>query len=140
LTPTVTPTLTVTPTSTMTPTTTSTPTPTTTSTPTPPAPPVVSDEDEKDKKPKLTEEQRQNQQLTNRSNRDDIATEGNVVEVGPGQPPGYVIMINRDGPVTVRLLCGNQCPTIRAGDYIEVSGTKENEQLFDAEDVTISGR
>jgi hypothetical protein len=49
-----------------------------------------------------------------------------------------MVIANRDGNVVVRLLCGDQCPTIRVGDYVQIDGTKENEQLFDATDVSIS--
>jgi hypothetical protein len=139
LTPTVTPTLTPTPTATPTVTATVTPTVTATLTPTPTATlgPVTIPEDNQDKKPKLTDEQRQDRQLTNQSNRDDVYTEGNVVEIGPGTPPAYVVIANRDGLVTVNLLCNSQCPTIRVGDYLQLDGTKQSEQEFDATDVSV---
>ena len=59
---------------------------------------------------------------------------------GPSEPPTrpYMVIATRDGLVTVLLPCGQGCPTVRVGDYVEVDGTKENEQLFDAETVTIS--
>jgi hypothetical protein len=102
-------------------------------------------EDEKDeargsKKDKETEEHRQQREDTNKGNRDDVYTEGNVVEVGPGTPPSYMIVGNRDGLVVVQLLCGDQCPTLRPGDYVELDGTKQDEHLFTATDVTIAGR
>lgn len=147
---TATPTLTTTPTSTGTTTSTPTPTstltvtatPTATVTPTPvipPAPDVFEgNKDEKDERPRETEEQRQQRQLTNRSNRDDVYTEGNVVEVHPDEQPPFVVMVNRDGRVQVVLRCGEQCPSIQVGDYLEADGTKQHEGLFEATDVTVS--
>ena len=144
LTPTATLTATATPTLTATPSPTSTATPTVTATatltPTPTVTPglVITTEDNQDKQPHLTDEQRQDRQLTNRSNRDDVYTEGNVVEVHQDEQPPYAVIANRDGLVRVNLLCGNQCPTIRIGDYLEVDGQKQTELLFDATDVTVS--
>ena len=69
-----------------------------------------------------------------------MATEGNVTEVHLDASPPYVVLANRDGPVVVRLFRGSQCPVIRVGDYIEVDGEKQHEQLFDAEQVTVTGR
>jgi hypothetical protein len=90
-----------------------------------------------DKDVKETDEQRQQRENTNRGNRDDIATEGNVTELHLDANPPYVVIGNRDGAVRVNLLCGDQCPTIKVGDYIEVDGENQNEQLFDAEQVTV---
>jgi hypothetical protein len=157
-TPTATGTLTPTATGTPTPTATGTPTPTATgtatatatgtspptvtatppATPTPtPAPVVVTSADDKDEKPKETEEQRQQRQLTNRSNRSDVTTEGNVLKVVADEQGLTIVIGNVDGRVTVRLRCGTRCPTIRAGDYVEVDGEKVHEQLYEAESVTV---
>jgi hypothetical protein len=84
-----------------------------------------------------TEEQRQNRQLTNRSNRDDLFIEGNVLEVGTDTDGSFIVIANRDGKVKVRLNCKNGCPTVRVGNYVEANGVKQNEQLFDAEDVSV---
>lgn len=86
---------------------------------------------------KETQEQQQQRERTNRGNRDDIATEGNVTEVHLDANPPYVVLGNRDGAVRINLLCGDQCPVIRVGDYIEVDGEKQHEQLYDAEQVTV---
>ena len=64
--------------------------------------------------------------------------EGNVVEVHADEQPPYVVVANRDGLVRVSLLCGDQCPTIRVGDYLQADGAKQSEILFDATDVTVS--
>jgi hypothetical protein len=143
LTPTATATLpsTATPTGTLPAVTTATTTPTVTVTPDNTATtipgPVQTGNKEDSPKPK-TEEQRRQEQHTNKGNRDDEYTEGNVDEVGQdGQGP-FVVLGNRDGNMVVRLQCGSQCPTIKVGDYIEVDGTKEHEQLFYADEVTVT--
>jgi hypothetical protein len=139
---TFTPTTTVTPTATATFTATATPTPTATptlvpsATPVPPAPPR--DENKEDSPRTVTDEQRQQQQHTNAGNRDDVATEGNVMEVAR-TPDGLTIVIaNGDGLVTVVYPCGESCPTIRVGEYVQVSGEKENEQRYQADEVTVT--
>jgi hypothetical protein len=101
-------------------------------------PPDATPKDNKDDiKPKLTEEQRQQKQHTNKGNRDDVYTEGNVVEVHQDEQPPYVVIGNKDGLVRVNLLCGDQCPTIKVGDYLEADGEKQSEVLFDATDVDV---
>ena len=95
------------------------------------------DDDDEDDRKQGTEEQRRQRERTNRGNRDDVYTEGNVVEVHQDQLPPYVVIANRDGPVKVVLLCGDQCPTIRVGDYLEADGEKQHEWLFEATDVTV---
>ena len=84
------------------------------------------------------EEQRHQREDTNTSSLDDVATEGNVVEIGQDAQGPFVMIANRDGLVMVRLQCGSQCPTLTVGDYIQVEGTKENENLYYADDVSIS--
>jgi CSLREA domain-containing protein len=141
-TPTVTPTGTLPPTVTPTPTATATFTATATSTSAATATvvpvSVAIPEDDTDKKPRLTEEQQQDKQHTNQSNRDDLYTEGNVVEVHQDESPPYVVIANRDGLVSVNLLCGSQCPAIRVGDYLTAEGEKQSEVLFDATDASVS--
>jgi hypothetical protein len=86
----------------------------------------------------VTEEQRQHRQHTNAGNRADVATEGNVVELAR-TPDGLTIVIaNADGLVTVVYPCGDACPTIRVGEYVQVSGEKQNEQLHQADEVTVT--
>jgi hypothetical protein len=138
--PTETPTLTPTPsaTATLTATATSTPTSTPLATATVVPVSVAIPEDNQDKRPRLTEEQRQDKQHTNQSNRDDLYVEGNVIEVHQDESPPYVVIANRDGLVRVNLLCGGQCPTVHVGDYLTAEGEKQNEQLFDATDASVS--
>jgi hypothetical protein len=140
LTPTATPTATAVATTTLTPTATATAMLTTTATATATLTPyaIKESEDDTDKKPHFTDEQRQDQQHTNQSNRDDVYTEGNVVEVHQDANPPYVVIGNRDGLVRVNLLCGGDCPTIRVGDYLQADGSKESESLFDAEEISVS--
>jgi hypothetical protein len=51
----------------------------------------------------------------------------------------YVVIANVDGRQKVRLSkdAATSCPAIRVGDYLDAEGTKQNEQLFDADDVAI---
>jgi hypothetical protein len=97
------------------------------------------DRDREQSKPK-TEEQRQQAEQTNRSGRDDLHTEGDVLAVNLTKQPPEIIIGTRDGRQTIQLHCGSQCPTISVGDYVEVDGTKENEGLFYADDVTVTRR
>ncbi len=87
-----------------------------------------------------TAEQRQQIQQTNRSGCDDVYTEGNVLEVGRDEQGPFLVIANRDGRVTVRLRCRSECPSVRPGDYVRLEGTKENEQLFYADEVSIARR
>lgn len=99
-----------------------------------PAQPQEKDEDP----PTETDEERQQREHTDRSNRDNYATEGNVVEVNLTAGRPYVVIGMRDGLQTIFLLCGDQCPTIRVGDYVEAEGEKVNEPRFEATEVTVS--
>jgi hypothetical protein len=51
----------------------------------------------------------------------------------------YVVIGTIDGEQRVRLHRDAQatCSSIRIGDYLEADGEKQNELLFDADDVTI---
>ena len=96
-------------------------------------------EDDTDKPRRETEEERQQRERTNRGNKADVHTEGNVTAVACDAPWPSVTIANRDGLVQVRLVKGaqQQCSAIQVGDYLEVDGEKVHEQLFDAEDITI---
>jgi len=63
-----------------------------------------------------------------------------VLEVRLDAQPPYLLIANRDGLVVVRLLSGAGCPAIQAGDYVQVDGVKQDEGLFDAENVTVDRR
>jgi hypothetical protein len=99
---------------------------------------LVPPEDDTDKPRNETEEQRQQRERTNRSNKDDVHTEGNVVEVHQDERPPYVVIATRDGLQRVNLLCGDQCPRIEVGTYLEADGEKQHEFLFEATDVTVT--
>lgn len=51
----------------------------------------------------------------------------------------YALIATCDGIQQVRLLDDARltCQSIRVGDYLEASGVKQHEQLFDADSVTI---
>jgi parallel beta-helix repeat protein len=132
MTPTGTPTLVPAPLSTAT----STVTPTLTPTQAAPSRPSAEDEDDP-RKP--TDEQRQQRQHTNAGNRDDYHTEGTVTAVGADGDTLVILIALRDGIQQVALRCaGGRCPDIRAGDYVEAEGTKENESLFYADEITVT--
>ena len=52
----------------------------------------------------------------------------------------YLVIGTRDGHQQLRLIKGarGQCDEARVGDYAEADGTKQTEQLFDAEDLTLT--
>jgi hypothetical protein len=95
--------------------------------------------EKEDSPAKPTEEQQQQQQLTNTSNKDDVHVEGNVVGVHADEQPPYVVIANRDGLVKVVLYrdAAKVAASVQVGDYLDASGEKQHEQLFDAYDVSI---
>lgn len=114
------------------------------------------DGSDEDTRRRLTEEQRQHQQLTNRSNRADVSTEGNVVGVRcaasdpvPVPPRGFIVMPDAvpyalistidDGVQQILLIgeTGPICQAIQLGDYLEADGVKQSEELFEADSVTL---
>ncbi|MCC7370482.1 MAG: DUF11 domain-containing protein [Chloroflexi bacterium] len=113
--------------------------------------PRTRQEPSEDDPKKPTEEQRQQNERTNRSGLDDYRTEGNVVakDCGEGPEPGlpatatqaeppFIVIANRDGLVTIRLLGDSRyaCKQYQVGDYLEADGEKVHEYLFDAENVS----
>ena len=121
-----------------TPTPSSAPPSTPTATPSPASGAAVDPNDD-DEPRRLTKEQRQQRQRTNRLGLDDVATEGNVTSLGCDEEQPEVQIANRDGLVRILLLkdAASVCSAIRLGDYLEVEGVKQNEQLYEAENVTI---
>ncbi|MFN8523583.1 MAG: hypothetical protein U0821_10850 [Chloroflexota bacterium] len=91
-----------------------------------------------EKKKKETEEQKQQRERTNRHGLDEYRTEGNVISHGTDDDGAFVMIANRDGLVKLRL--GKQVGkiTVCVGDYLEASGVKQHELLYEAEDVTVS--
>jgi hypothetical protein len=154
--PTPTSTPTPSPTATTTPTATATATSTATASPTATATVVVEQAPQPKNEPaeprRETEGQRLQREHTNAGNRDDFYTEGGVVEVrlDLSSPPGvqvpapndvpYIVVATRDGKVQIRLTGQARAfaGAIRVGDYVEVDGAKENEQLFNAETIAVT--
>jgi hypothetical protein len=101
--------------------------------------PISSPEDDTDKPRKETDEERQQRHRTNASNRDDEHTEGNVLAVTCDADPPTITIANRDGDVDIHLQgdAAQACRSARVGDYLEADGEKQNEQLYDASDVTL---
>jgi hypothetical protein len=98
-----------------------------------------SSDDEEDDPRKPTDEQRQQRQHTNAGNRDDYHTEGTVTAVGSEGETLVVLIALRDGIQEVRLHCAaSGCPDVRVGDYVEAEGTKENESLFYADEISVT--
>jgi hypothetical protein len=89
---------------------------------------------------KSTEKQRQQDQRTDKSSLDDTRTEGNVVATRCDADIPTVLIANRDGEVTIRLLgeTAARCESVLPGDYLEVDGEKINEQLYEADGLTIT--
>lgn len=77
---------------------------------------------------------------TNRSGRDDVANEGNVLETGFDDQGPYFLIANRDGVVRVRPTGAAIFTSVQVGDYVQIDGEKVNEQLYIATDVTVTGR
>jgi CSLREA domain-containing protein len=100
---------------------------------------IVPPEDNQDKPQKLTDEERQQRQRTNRSGRDDEHTEGNVTAVACDASIPTITIANRDGLVEIQLLheAVQSCSSARIGDYLEADGVKQTEQLFDADTITL---
>jgi len=102
--------------------------------------PFDNDKDAHHKPRRLTEEQKQQRQRTDTSSLDDTRNEGNVLATRCDEDPPLAIIANRDGQVIVQLLyeARKACRSIRAGDYLEASGEKQTEQLFEAHEVTVT--
>jgi len=87
------------------------------------APPPENKEDSP--KPK-TEEQRQQEQRTNRAGKDDVHTEGNVLAVEQPAETSYLLVtiaLTRNETLVVQVFCAlSRCPDIQVGDYLEADG------------------
>lgn len=94
---------------------------------------------EEDSPRKMTDEQRQQRQRTNRANRDQYATEGDVLAVYCDADIPNVTIANRDGMVQIQLLkdAAKDCNGIQIGDYLLADGEKQTEQLFEADDIWV---
>jgi hypothetical protein len=97
-------------------------------------------DDREDGTRKLTGEQRQQRQLTNRSNKDDISIEGDVAEIHLDESPPYILIGSEDGLVKVVLLCRDGCATTRVDDYVQADGEQQHELLFHADSLEVRRR
>ncbi|MFN8633394.1 MAG: hypothetical protein U0893_06025 [Chloroflexota bacterium] len=88
---------------------------------------------------KLTEEQRQQRSRTNTASLDDYRTEGEALETNCDAQIPTVTIANRDGTVVLNLLhdAKDACALVKPGDYVEAIGEKQNEQLYDAHQITV---
>jgi hypothetical protein len=106
---------------------------------------IRNDPNNDDEKKKETEEQRQQRERTNRSNKSDYATEGNVLAVErlpDGKHLLVTIGLTRSEKLTVQVTCVDlKCPDIRVGDYLEADGYQNGvgdpNDYFIAEDITV---
>lgn len=98
---------------------------------------AANNDNEKDRK--LTEEQHQQRERTNRANLDDYRTEGNAVSSACDASIPTVTIANRDGNVVLQLSHDAKlaCGSVRPGDYIEATGDKQHEQLYDVDQMTV---
>ena len=99
------------------------------------------DDEPKDRPPRLTEAQKRQRERTNRGNKDDESTEGDVAEVGRDADGPSISIVNRDGRVRLVLVkeARKAVDSIRVADYVEADGWKEREHLFYAESVKAVG-
>jgi hypothetical protein len=109
-----------------------------TATPTPPA----AVEENEDKPRKLTEEQRRQKERSNAGSEEDERVEGNVIAVHCDRTPPEIVIVNRDGEVTLRLVRGaaSLCQSARPGMYLTSDNAeKHHEQLYDVFDFSAKG-
>jgi hypothetical protein len=101
--------------------------------------PVARNEPSEDSQRKLTGEQRQQRQRTDMSGLDDTRIEGNIMAVKCDTDIPSVVIANRDGDVVIQLLrdAAESCPSMRVGDYLSAEGEKQNEQLFEADVISV---
>lgn len=91
---------------------------------------------------RISAAERQRQERTNRSGRDDVYTEGNVVSVACDGARPAVVIANRDGQQRLELMGDARavCSSVQVGDYVTAEGVKESEALFYADDLDVTSR
>src|SRR5262249_22269006 len=96
-------------------------------------------EDDTDKARKLTEDQRLQDQHTNRYGHDHYDTAGNVAAVEQ-TPDGLLITLAqiRGETLVVIYRCGSACPTIPLGRYLTATGEVGDDGRFEATDLNLS--
>jgi hypothetical protein len=70
---------------------------------------------------------------------EDIQQQGSVVAVFDDPVDPLIVIAVDHGYLTVRLRCGDRCPTIHRGDYVVAEGLGRSEAVFDADDVWVVG-
>jgi hypothetical protein len=75
-------------------------------------------------------------------NEEEKVLNGQVIEIDTLADPPQLIVGSVDGLTVVRVLKTDEIARndVHLGDYIEASGNKVNEQLFDADELTVSER
>ncbi len=122
---------------------TATPTATATATPTPTPVDQFQDDTKVDKERELTDEQRRQLERTNTGSEEDERVEGNVLAVFCERRPPEILIGNRDGQVTLRLVrvAATRCASIQPGGYLTSDDAeKHHEQLYDIFDFSVRGR
>ena len=68
----------------------------------------------------------------------DVQRQGSVVAVFEDPADPLIVIAVENGYITVRLRCGNLCPSIHLGDYVVVEGQRRSEAVLDAVDVWVA--
>lgn len=63
--------------------------------------------------------------------------QGNVVAVFQDPSDPLIVISAGSGYLTVRLRCGNLCPSIHLGDYVVAEGRRRSDDVFDAVEVWV---
>jgi CSLREA domain-containing protein len=94
----------------------------------------------RDKEERLTEEERRQLERTNTGSEEDERVEGDVLAVSCDRSPPEVLIGNRDGRVTLRLLreAARRCGEVRPGQYLTSGDAeKQHELLYDVSDFAV---
>ncbi|MGE3269961.1 MAG: hypothetical protein AB7P40_14510 [Chloroflexota bacterium] len=67
----------------------------------------------------------------------DIQRQGSVVAVFMDPADPLIVLAVESGYLTVRLRCGNLCPSIHLGDYVVAEGRRRSEAVLDAVEVWV---
>ena len=76
------------------------------------------------------------------TNEEEKVLNGQVIEINTLTDPPQLIVGSVDGLTVVRVLKSDEIARngVQLGDYIQADGTKQNEQLFDADQISVSER
>jgi hypothetical protein len=70
---------------------------------------------------------------------EDVQQQGSVVAIFNDPTDPLIVIAVDHSYLTVRLRCGDRCPTVRTGDYVVADGLGRSEAVFDADDVWVVG-